>query len=363
KNRLCDYNALIALFKAQSQNQTPSFIKSLYKFGTTDFKDITYLCQDCSYEVWQNLDIYNLPESIKFWNGKTETIELISDALRIPTQAIRRSYNIQNNRFQGLSSHSVQGLSAKEKFFGPNYRHLKVFIFALIWMLIKNLDSCSYTPSPSSILSPKSAAFQCIPVISIVLIGVALISLALYQLYFKKDNNKDAAKETTPSFDLSSPFTSIKVAKPTPQVHKKLEYTQTLKQGVKAVGRIIDIYYQATQANAIEIIDSRGDVKDVTNETVLGSPILFVHHPPRFLISYQFQIDGKSLLGQLVTSTPPEDHYKIGDFITLVVNMDIGKPGKFLAVPYPYPLDNMTSPDDIIYEGDINTLNEDIVYL
>ncbi len=337
KNRLCDYNALIALFKAQSQNQTPSFIKSLYKFGTTDFKDITCLCQDGSYEVWQNLDIYNLPESIKFWNGKTD-IEQISDIIGIPHENMQ--YTLTHNRNRGSGRN--RDLSPEEAV---------VFILIIGIMLgVKLIDSFFM---PSFHVNTKDLV-RLFPVLTIVTIIVA--NLIVY-IIWKSRNQANNAPTTSFSFKC------IKAANPTPQVHKALEYSQTLKQGVKAVGRIIDIYYQATREDDIEIIDNHAEVQDITRNTNLGYAKFFVHHPPRFLISYQFQIDGKSLLGQLVTSTSPEDHYKIGDFITLVVNMDIGKPSKFLAVPYPYPLDNMTSPDDIIYEGDINTLNEDIVYL
>ncbi|MBO5752637.1 MAG: serine/threonine protein kinase [Proteobacteria bacterium] len=322
KNRLCDYNALIALFKAQSQNQTPSFIKSLYKYGTTDFKDINYLCQDGSYEVWQNLDIYNLPEAIKFWNGKNQTVEHISVLLNVSDE-IKDLNIIRPPEIAYANSRDTNG---KVELFGNSKSILALFyIFSFLAVFISLVGG-----------------------ISLILTICIVILLSLIFFLFRFFTQ-------TSLLEASSALRLIKLNKGTSQTHLKYEYIQTLKQGVKAVGRIIDIVYQSAQNNDIEIID----IMPVTdNEFIhatgnhLLSPKFFVHHPPRFIISYQFQINGKSLQGQLVTSTSPEEHYKIGDLLTLVVNMDIGKPDKFISVPYPYPLDDMTFPDDIIYEGD-----------
>ena len=94
-------------------------------------------------------------------------------------------------------------------------------------------------------------------------------------------------------------------------------------------------------------INANGDSKKDGDDS-----LFFVYGIPQFVVKYKFQYGDKKdyeYYGELTTHTLPEDHYKVGDPITLVVNLD--NPNSYIsAMPYPYPYGDVMKKYEILDE-------------
>ena len=80
---------------------------------------------------------------------------------------------------------------------------------------------------------------------------------------------------------------------------------------------------------------------------------------PKFWVIYRFQYrDAQNLefYGDLITHTPPEGHYKVGDPITCMADISsLGdKQSRLSVVPYPYPFGDVMNQDEILFSCDMD---------
>ena len=296
-HRHCDHTALIAQFDALANKRQPSFLNFLRQ-TIPKLNDVNHICQPGNYEIWQNLDQTRIP----------------------PLEKCPCHLNIKktNKAFKNIT-HQYNVILT---FFIP----FVVFIIVM-FMVSKLMPLDVYLEEPDGVV--PMAVQHAITVLHLFGFAVA-VTIASFvskklSLYKKIEFSSDLPLKRISLSD----WNDLKCL---------------LASGQKVVGKIVSIRYVRMESI---YINANGDSKKDGDDS-----LFFVYGIPQFVVKYKFQYGDKKdyeYYGELATHTLPEDHYKVGDPITLVVNLD--NPNSYIsAMPYPYPYGDVMKKYEILDE-------------
>lgn len=128
-----------------------------------------------------------------------------------------------------------------------------------------------------------------------------------------------------------------------------------LKNGLKIVGKITYISYFNLNQNTADAFSIN------MKRTSYNPYYIFTAEKPIFYVRYQFQLNYQNnpiiFYGELYTHTAPENHYKVGDTITLLADLSSMPSEPYLqlsVMPYPYPFAEVIHLNNILFKLDID---------
>jgi hypothetical protein len=122
-----------------------------------------------------------------------------------------------------------------------------------------------------------------------------------------------------------------------------------IRHGQKVIGQITAIYYL-------------NSAKEYTVHLCEQNGLHWISFDiPKFWVIYRFQYHAKQkyeFYANLVTHTPPEKHYKVGDPITCVADISSlsDKRARLSVIPYPYPFGNILNKDEVLFSCNIDKI-------
>ena len=120
-----------------------------------------------------------------------------------------------------------------------------------------------------------------------------------------------------------------------------------IRHGQKVIGQITAIYYLNSDKMYSVHLFEQYKLHQISFDI------------PKFWVIYRFQYRDQQNLefyGDLVTHTPPEGHYKVGDPITCMADISSldDKRARLSVIPYPYPFGDVMNQDEILFSCDID---------
>ncbi len=181
-------------------------------------------------------------------------------------------------------------------------------------------------------------------------IGIAGIFLTLFciAVWIKKLIERNALIEI---LETSSHYALSQLS------HQDMDTAQSmLKIGTKIVGKITYISY-------FNLNHKTADAFSINMERTSAEPYyIFTAEKPVFYVRYQFQWNYQNnpilFHGELYTHTSPENHYKVGDAITLLAHLspeDSEDQVTLSVMPYPYPFDEVVKLQNILFKQTFHT--------
>ena len=341
-NRICDYNILIAQFTELAEKKKTSFLSRLRRTAVPELADVESICQPGNYEIWQNIDA-------------DKAFPVIQEKLEIAVQEKEKS-----KLHVSKSSYVF-------------YKTLACFMLFISFMIPPVWGFIFFNQ-----ISVEEYLFL-LPQPWLPFGGlcfVVSISLAVYLdgLRTKREAYYDSLRGLVNVVGQAGSG-EMNTSSALHEIH------QLMLHGQRLVGRIVHIQFEPVSYHHIKAFHSgllssgsQGKLDDkISVERKYGSKILmgvdnktdenldnklhlFGLGEPVFSVYYTFQVKYLEKVydftGKLLTHVPPENHYKVGDPITLLATLTQDGMNRFLlkAMPFPYPFDEVLNTEDLIFQ-------------
>ncbi len=316
-HRVTDQAQLIAQFDALASKRQPSLLDFLKGKTVPKLTDVEHIGQSGNYEIWQDLDqqakhrLYSCPCHLDVRLPEASGLDWIQE----------EAAGKQKNRV------ILMGIIGGVAFFS---------IIALSLIILQAL-----------VVIPR---FRMDAIFSIIILIYIFILIIISEIISRRDNT--IAKTEKKIYD-KKPLRKILDSD-----WQRLR--NLLCNGEKIVGRIMHIEYIAASSEHSCCVQSNLIGKLTYDESYIAtkSPLeqrIISYAIPKFRLVYHFKYpfgeeQALDFYGELVTHSQPEEHYKVGDPITLIANIIAEDENAYIeAMPYPYPFGNILSVDNILY--------------
>lgn len=353
-HRFCDYNALIAQFSNLANQKKPSVLSFLKKSSTPKLEEVVSICQSGNYEVWQAFEsdkaIKYLKHLIGEYKEKCKKLEH-----EINNDPLIKQYNANISHYRGLIEDNSRGnLSFTEirSYIEKNEAGIRDRRAELMGKV--NLEKQDQDIGCIIALAVICCFFMPLSLLLMIIFIVYKVLKPIFNKGLKDKHqlimlNKESINLEEPPFEL-----------------EKIE--KIWSQNCKLVGKIVRIEYMSIRDSKSYAVHQKG----------IDNDFVFTTCVPCFKVSYQYRLPNdilKNILkdmpistkvsnlqgnhslchlefyGETIVHTSPEQYYKIGDMIPLVIGLYELKPSIYTlnVMPYPFPFADVQNDDEFLY--------------